>query len=249
MDCTILICQYEECQLILENPVTLSCGNTLCQHHLDKLNLNDVKFKCFFCYKQHTIPEEGFTVNKTMIKIIESFYQSNSLMKEINESFCELNKSIQVYDNINLDNYVDDYFAEIRKRVDINRQESIQEINKKSDQIIKILKQKEEKCKENAKKIVKVDHQHFLNNELPSWKQRSKKLDKDGLENLLENIKQKIKSVNCEIENIKNQLILNESIEFKKHETKQRFGELITKNLRSNLSDECGKLIKTFKHK
>ena len=184
-----------------------------------------------------------------MKKIIESFYQSNSLMKEINESFCELNKSIQVYDNINLDNYVDDYFAEIKKRVDINKQESIQEINKKSDQIIKILKQKEEKCKENAKKIVKVDHQHFLNNELPSWKQRSKKLDKDGLENLLENIKQKIKSVNCEIENIKNQLILNESIEFKKHETKQRFGELITKNLRSNLSDECGKLIKTFKHK
>ena len=100
MDCTVLICQYEDCQLILENPVTLLCGNTLCRHHLDNYKVN---FKCCFCHKQHTIPEEGFIVNNAMEQIIDSFYQSNSLMKEINKSFDELNKSIEVYESLNAD--------------------------------------------------------------------------------------------------------------------------------------------------
>ncbi len=39
MDCEDLICEYDCCKLILENPVTLVCGNNLCKEHLDKVKL------------------------------------------------------------------------------------------------------------------------------------------------------------------------------------------------------------------
>ncbi len=44
MDLTELKCQYEDCGLILEKPVTLLCGKTLCKEHLDDFeNRNQIK--------------------------------------------------------------------------------------------------------------------------------------------------------------------------------------------------------------
>ena len=73
MDLTELKCQYEDCGLILEKLVTLLCGKTLCKEHLDDF---ETKLKCYFCHKQHSVPEDGFLVNRTMEKIIEKKYFS-----------------------------------------------------------------------------------------------------------------------------------------------------------------------------
>ena len=38
MNLSAFVCEYEGCNLIYENPVALSCGNLLCQHHLEKFD-------------------------------------------------------------------------------------------------------------------------------------------------------------------------------------------------------------------
>ena len=45
MNSQALTCKYNDCDLIYERPVTLSCGNTLCQHHLKEM-INDQTLKC-----------------------------------------------------------------------------------------------------------------------------------------------------------------------------------------------------------
>ena len=56
----LLECDY--CKLILEKPVTLPCGKTLCQHHLEDTNEN--KYSCTFCLgEEHQIPKNGFKLN------------------------------------------------------------------------------------------------------------------------------------------------------------------------------------------
>ena len=64
----LLICRFEDCGLILENPVRLLCDNNIGREHLDWFV---IKFKCPFCHKQHSVPEEGFFVNEEIIQKIK----------------------------------------------------------------------------------------------------------------------------------------------------------------------------------
>ena len=51
-----LVCEYEGCNMIYENPVTLLCGNSLCRQHLDNKHDDNEKFQCPFCLNEHQIP-------------------------------------------------------------------------------------------------------------------------------------------------------------------------------------------------
>ncbi len=61
MNLEALVCEYEGCNLIYENPVTLTCGNSLCLQHLEKF---DEKLKCPFCFDEHQVPP----INKVDLK-------------------------------------------------------------------------------------------------------------------------------------------------------------------------------------
>ena len=125
-----LICEYECCKLILENPVALPCGNTLCREHLTELN---DKFICYFCKEEHLIPANGFVINKTTNKIVNNYFQLNPLRTKIKELFEELNESIEDYQKLDPNVYVFDYFGEIRNKVDLHREELKKEIDQRSD--------------------------------------------------------------------------------------------------------------------
>ena len=103
MDMNELKCQYEDCGLILENPVRLLCGNTLCRQHLDEY---ETKFKCPFCHKQHSVPEDGFFVNQEIEQMIKNYYQSNPLRKEIKDALSKLNEIVYDYDHIDPQSYI-----------------------------------------------------------------------------------------------------------------------------------------------
>ena len=62
MDLTELKCQYEDCGLILEKPVTLLCGKTLCKEHLDDF---ETKLKSDQMIKKLKIKEQECKLNLT----------------------------------------------------------------------------------------------------------------------------------------------------------------------------------------
>jgi len=242
-----LKCQYEDCGLILENPVTLLCGHTLCKQHLLCLQIFETKFKCFFCNKQHSIPEEGFCINITIDKMIDKFYQTDPSRKEIKNSLDSFNELINKNATFSPNVFIYDYFADIRKKVDLHRKNLIKKINEKSDEIFKILNDKEANCKLNN---VKVEMNGQLPiDELVIWKNKLRSLNPDEINDLQKNINSKIQIIKNETKNRKNLLLFNESIEFNKFETNYLFGELkIKKNNQLVLSNDDGKLIKTYKH-
>ena len=176
-----LVCQYDDCKLIIENPVTLPCGNSLCKEHLEKFN---EKFMCYFCNEEHQIPTNGFVTNIMITNIINNLINMNPLRKNIKESFEKLSESIDDYIKIDPNVYVFDYYGEIRNRVDLHREELKKEIDKRSDEIIQDLKEREEKCKEN---LSKIDKTNIDDVNLPLFKQklRCSKLNKVELNVLL----------------------------------------------------------------
>ena len=57
----------------------------------------------------------------------------------------------------NADGFVYDYFADIFNKVDLHREELLKEIKERYEEIIKILKKKQQKCRLNTKNIEKIN--------------------------------------------------------------------------------------------
>ena len=246
MNSQALICEFTGCKLILDNPVTMPCGNSICKHHLEQIEQSDdTKYNCFFCLEQHEIPKNGFGVNIALMKMIQNFYELDPIRKIIIKSFNELNDSVNEYNSLDSDVYIYDYFAEIRNKVDLHREELIEEITERSEKIILQLNMKEQKCKSNAAKIAKIDKNY---DKLASWKREIRKADKNKYElnQLLGNININKEEAKQKIKHIKNNLLLGETIEFKKIENSSLFGGLIIKKNKISLSKECGKLLRIF---
>ena len=251
MELKELKCQYEGCELILENPVTLLCGNTLCREHLNEFH---TKFNCYFCHKQHSVPDDGYFVNESIELKIENYYQSDSLRKEAKELFNKLNDIIYDYEKINPDSFIFDYIGEIRIRLDLHRDEMIEEVNQKSEEMIKQIKDKEQICKSNSSKIKKInlerlkqDH-NYLSSKIEEFYSsgisRSKKKEQNDL---LSQINKKIVEIQIETKKYKRDSLMNEVIYFEKYENSSSFGKISFFSNKSNaLSQDCGQLLKSF---
>ena len=240
-----LICQHKDCKLILENPVNLPCGNSICKHHFEQISKSGEKYDCFFCQELHEIPKNGFGVNKILALLIQKYLESDPMRKEIIESYQNLLESIKSYETIVPDSYIYEYFEEIRIKVDLHREELIKEINDRSDEIIKLLKDKEQSCNLNSQKMLpKINLSR-----IESWKRELRTAEKTEheLNKLLNDIDDKKTEIERKAKQIKNDLLQGESIEFDQFEKSTLFGQLlIEKNNNYLISNECGKLIRSF---
>jgi aspartate 1-decarboxylase len=247
------VCEHEDCNLIYQDPITLPCGNTLCKIHLDKQNKT---FKCYFCRDEHEIPENGFAVSKTILNMIEYYYdtnllthnKTNKLRKRIKETFKILDDSIKDYEKLDPEVYIYDYFAELRNKVDLHREELFKEINERADEIIKQLKEKEEKCKSNSNNLEKMNLNKLKDEELATFKHKLRiaEINQNELNDLLLKINEHVKTIQNENKKYKKDLLINESIEFKNHEKSSSFGELFFNYHTFPLSYDCGELIREF---
>ena len=239
-----LVCEW--CKLILEDPVTLACGNTLCLEHLKEFNK---KFNCYFCKKEHQIPDDGLMINKTINIMINNFYNLNPLREKIKISFNKLDESIQDYEDIDPECYVFDYFGEIRSKVDLNCVRLKKEIDSKSGETMKKLKELENKCKLNLADVEKENLDDLKNNNLPSWKQtfREPNVNQDQLNDLYLTLNRNVKMIRDHKRKLKNNMLDNHSIKFRKYERKNWFGQLKIDHIDIKLSTNCGRLIREYK--
>jgi WD40 repeat protein len=239
-----LICEYKDCCLILENPITLSCGFTLCQKHLEKFSDN---FECFFCDKVHQMPNEGFGVNRSLNKIIDAYFENDPLKQKIRKSFENLSESIDNYLSIIPDAYVYDYFEKIRNKLDLHREELFKEITERSDEMLNQLKDKEDKCKQNLNKAVKVNNEKLINEEIPAWKLslRNPQINQNELKELSSKLDENFNQIQNQAKRFKKDLLLGENIQFEKYEKRSLLGKLTFKS--AHLSPKCGELIREYK--
>ena len=241
MSLEAFVCEYEGCNLIYENPVTLLCGSSLCQQHLEKF---DDKFQCPFCFEEHQKP----SISKAITKMIDYNIQLDPMRKKVKESFENLDETIKNYEDIQSDNYIDSYFFEIRNKVDLHREELKKEIDDKSDEIIRTLKEKEEKCKASKLKLQKTNLDDLIRDTLPALrvKFRNPSADQNELNDLLSKMNQNIENIESYLREYQSDSLQNEIIEFEKYEKISLFGKLIIKSDELVLSKSC-KLIKEYK--
>ena len=245
----LIVCQFEECKMIFEHPVTLPCGESLCLKHIERCI---EKFKCSFCDEEHQIPQNGgFKMNKTINMLMNKFLKIDPFRKEIYAAFDKLVNLIDDYEKIDPESYIFDNLGEIINKVDLHREELIKEINDKYNEIIKRLKEKGLQCKLNALKLEKMNLEELTTDILPSMKQslRIADLKQEELNELLEKMNEKIGAIQSETKKYKSDILMNEAIYFDQHEKSSSFGILsLNSDEKIFLSRNCGEKMLTYEN-
>jgi hypothetical protein len=135
------------CGQILDEPICLPCGKTVCRIHAAQ-----IQERCFFCYKNHPIPEDGFPINElvqTQLEIqlntvsinFSKFNETKKLIQGLNTDF----KEIESIRN-DPENFISEYFYELNRQVDLRREKLIHEIQQYSHQLIKKISSIHQEC-------------------------------------------------------------------------------------------------------
>ena len=145
----------EQCNQLLVEPVTLPCGYSVCKRHLDELLENTPKdmnkFDCQLCEEKHYIPENGFFVNKRIqngLNIKLNSLKLNSVYDKCKREITDAKNNIQKLENLQKypENYIFEYFEELKRQVDLRREELKLKLDNCSDEIIQSIEITKEDC-------------------------------------------------------------------------------------------------------
>ena len=227
------------CNSLLVDPIVIPCGNLICKAHLDKLiNTSDEKssFICGTCKEEHALPKDGFMVNHRLQSLLElgiDAFKASPIFDECKKEIEDARKNMREVELLetNSESYIYGYFEEIKRKIDLRREDIKLKIDEYSDGIIKSV----EINQMNYIKLSKETNEISVNIE-KSKKELSKLMPQfDSLEfndKKFEDIKKSVAVVNQEFHKIiaeyKDSLIANKeyTFEFKELPMKDVFGRV-----------------------
>ena len=230
-----LLCK--QCNVRLDIPKILPCGETICSFCETSIQINDRMFDCLVCKEKHKMPKNGLITNKSLSEILaielttvsrgEAYDSVKKLLNEI-----EKKRSIIKLGINNRTDLVKEHCIDLRSDVQLKTEEAIQQINDINSKLIEEIDEYEKELiefnKTNSKSldtfnaIVKeLESFHTLNTEYLSKNEVDDKLIKKSNEEA-NNL---IKKAELEIENLKNIIFDGNVLEF------ERNNEKICKNL------------------
>ena len=163
---SLFVCQLCKCQY--EKPIILPCGEIICEKDLDIFYKNQDSIKnCKFCDKEHS--KSSKIPAKQTIKLMElgshqiDFGKTFEYGKNV---LRDLDRTIRDYEQINNDpnNYIYNYFNDLKNQCDIKREEIKMEIDNHFDNLLLEIQdlcgdyQRSTKMKNNEKINAEIDH-------------------------------------------------------------------------------------------
>ena len=144
------------CKLVLKDPVLLPCLSAICNGHLTDGTAKNGSIRCTKCDKDFEVSESGFPIHELTKNIVEKEFYLSEDEKKIKLAVEEL---IQTLEEIQFDlkqkhseliRKSADHFSEIRRLIDVQREE----LKAKIDEIaLKLIDETNEKEKAYNSKI------------------------------------------------------------------------------------------------
>ena len=136
------------------------CGKTLCYTCIQSIEkqLKNNKFKCIACNKEDTIPNNGFQINNAIVKFISKKPKEISRGIEVDKLKQNLLYLESLVNNLlfEMDNgayIITEACKELRRQVQLAKEEKIEEINQQCDALFLKIDAYEEKCKSKYKEM------------------------------------------------------------------------------------------------
>ena len=231
-----LTCKY--CNQIYKNPITLTCGDNICIHHIEELisSSSSNKFPCPLCSTQNL--NLNFEVNKLVQDLIDNDLHNLEVDSKFKLIYNDLKTEIKKIETILKDpeHVIFEEISELKRQVDLEREKLKSQIDVLANDLIQRLESYEARFKTEYKTNVDFEHYHAL------VKSSRKQLEdyesclnlfstkhQERKEKCIESEKM-IKNLQSEIKELNNRLVSNLSITYKpfKGNMEDLYGQIIT---------------------
>jgi hypothetical protein len=235
----VFVCASKSCQKYLNTPVTLPCGSTVCREHLEPAGspIENVKINCDLCEIEHNIPAKYLAFNHTLSDLMEKDIHLSPEQKEIKANVVQMEAILMEHEKSKLANpeeYIYDYFANIRNKIDLHRGKSIESIHKRYEELIEELDKIEKDC--IANNDVNMRQLTFKTQEIVTYKEFLRDPDVGKFKNdvewgklinpLVAQVKTSLLDFQSRIQAYKSELLMNQTIDFESDDNIKTFGSL-----------------------
>ena len=230
-----LTCSY--CNEIYKQPIALLCGDTICKQHIDELISNNStnKFTCPLCNKESL--NQNFVVNKLIQNLIESNLHKFEVDSKFKKIYENLKTEIGNLEKILKDpeNIIYEEINELKRQVDLDRENLKGEIDSLADGIIQQLESYETRFKAEYKENIHLENYNAL-----VQSSRKQLNEYEQCLNLFSTTSEERNEKSLQIEKItvdlqpkitqlKQSLFSNISLTYRSSNSKDLFGKLIIK--------------------
>jgi len=151
LDCDI-------CNKLLIGPVSTLCGFAVCKSHLDQFKDS---FQCDLCHREHTVPKDGFGISRKLqeaLSIQLNTLELTPIYDECKKVIGEAQKDVDEIESIDKDpeNYIYEYFEDIKRQVDLRREDLKERIDTYSAETIESINNAQKNCQKLAKEVNKL---------------------------------------------------------------------------------------------
>lgn len=210
-----------ECRRLLEKPVAICCGQTVCLKHVENLE-NDV-FYCKPCEQDHRIEKSSINVNKGYELLINANIKNINLGVEYKDAFelCQqLDRIIPEAQSLTTDPsyFINDSMAKLKNKTEVLREQHKLLIDEQANKIVHDLDKFEKECRSQLDstdfktKITNFNNNiNQIKNKLDDWKKTLNDFgsQEDRWKIIKRESKKAISDFRTHSNDFKNQLLLN----------------------------------------
>ena len=144
----------KHCNETFKDPVSLfCCGENVCKKHIDELLLQKENVSCMFCDK--ALPKQEFHINKVLKNLIDRELHNLTIDQKYEDVLEQLKKKISQIENMHDDpeNAIYTKISELKRQVDLDRENAKLKIDQAADEIINKLDSYETELKAECHSI------------------------------------------------------------------------------------------------
>jgi len=227
-----LTCKY--CNEIYKNPITLTCGDSICKNHIEELVINN-SILCPLCSQENM--NQTFNANKLIVKLLEIELHKFKLEPKYELMLNSLKQEIKNLEAILKDpeNLIFEEIGELKRQVDLDREKLKTQIDTLANDLIQQLESYEQKFKAEFKNIDLEHYAVLVESSRQKLNEYEKCLSLFSTENAereerFNQSQERVKILVPKIKELKDKLFANTTIRYKPVEDKDDlFGKLIIK--------------------
>ena len=228
----------KSCREILNEPITLNCcGENICKKHLSELvsSESSKKTSCPICSSD--LDKQGLNVNKLIQSLVENELHKFKIYPKYKELIKKFKSEIEALEKTVKDpeNAIYEKFSELKRQVDLEREQTKLQIDRLADDIIEKLVTFEKEFKSNCKtKSAPADYTDLINESKKQLEENEKFMNLFSIENSDREeksieIKKIIQNLEWNRNKLEKSLFCNKSFKYKKSSlnVEDYFGKLI----------------------
>jgi len=157
-----LTCKH--CNEIYKSPIALNCGDSLCKHHLEELvsKSSTNNFICPICNEENS--NQNFKVAKLIDKLIKKELHGFELDPIYEQTLNNFKIEIEKMSSLLKDpeNFIYEEISELKRQVDLDREQLKNQIDELADDLIKQLDSYEKMLRTDYKSNIDFSHYNDL---------------------------------------------------------------------------------------